>query len=101
MHSSPQATRRSDGDGARSREAGYGVNRDHTAVGVWGFRVPLRDRAGAVFGAVNVAAPAAAFDRVDIDDLAATRREEARPIERAAPAPEADPGREPARRPAT
>ena len=101
MHSSPQAARRPDGDGARSREAGYGVNRDDTVVGIWGFGVPLRDRAGAVFGAVNVAAPAAAFDRVDIDDLAATLREEARPIERAAPAPEADPGREPARWPAT
>ena len=48
---------------ARSREAGYGLNRDYTVVGIWGFGVPLRDRA--------------------------------------APAPKADPGREPARWPAT
>jgi DNA-binding IclR family transcriptional regulator len=82
---------------AQSREAGYGINRDNTVVGVWGFGVPLRDRAGTVFGALSVAAPAAAFERVQVPALVAMLREEAGPIERAAPVPDADPGREPAR----
>jgi DNA-binding IclR family transcriptional regulator len=83
----------------RSREVGFGINQNNTVVGIHGYGVPLRDRAGTVFGAISVAAPASAFEGVDVAELVATLREEGRLVERAAPPPDAEwgAGREPVR----